>query len=144
MSAQAREYDTLADLSLEIVCLLIEYLPPTKEEVESLLKTNPAIKGIVRHLEVYWKEDVVPATLTENEFQRLLNRVEGHPNYRALYRGIVGILGNYVTSKNSALPNSIKELKCFNELAIFLLRLVTLNPVRKSIMMDSILRFLQC
>eukprot|EP01022_Parablepharisma_sp_SALTPOND_P000859 TRINITY_DN105156_c0_g1_i1.p1 TRINITY_DN105156_c0_g1~~TRINITY_DN105156_c0_g1_i1.p1 ORF type:complete len:1100 (+),score=45.85 TRINITY_DN105156_c0_g1_i1:99-3302(+) len=129
MSAKAGNYDNLADLSLQLLCVLVEYTPMILEDAEELVKKDVAAKGIIRHLEGFWKEDVPAKVFTLNEFSRLLSRVEGQPNYSALFNGIARLLSNFVTSKNSALPNSVKELKCFNEIIIFFLRLVTFNPV---------------
>ncbi len=119
----------LSDLSLTVLCAMIDFVPPSEDQLETMAKTSAGTRGIVLCLEGIWKEDVSVKQLATNEFQRLLSRVEGQPNYKALYGGIVRLLANFVATQNTALPNSTKEVKCFNELAIFLLRLLSVNPV---------------
>ncbi len=129
LSARESDYDTLADVALETLCAMVEYKAPAERTVASLVSSSEPLKGIIAYLELMWKEVVHPEVLAVNEFQRLLGRLEGLPNYKALYAGLSRVLSNFVTTKNSSLPNSIKELKCFDELTILLLRLITYNPV---------------
>ncbi len=116
-------------MALELVCILIEHKPPPETDAESLLRTNPAFAGTVGYIRELCKEEVQAKRLAVNEFQRLLSLVEGQPNYKAIYDGLARLFDNFVVINNSALPHSTKQLKCFNELLIFFLRFVLINPV---------------
>lgn len=89
----------------------------------------PPVRGFITMLERKLNQELPSKILLNNEFQRLLCKVAGYANFKALQEGITNFLEYFVTKNTSTLPNSIKELKCFNEFLIFLLRLVTLNPV---------------
>jgi len=138
ISVKSSGYDNLADLSLQLLCVITEIKPISPEYSEELVKSEIAAKGIIHIFESFYKEDVSPKVFSINEFSRLLGRLEGQPNYSALFKGVTRLLSNFVITKNSALPNSVKELKCFNEAIIFLLRLTTLNPVFFSLLMQKL------
>ncbi len=130
MSARTGNRDELVDLSLTVLCLMLDYVPLANPAGLTAVAT-----GIVRFLKEQRRDKpihVAPEQLfATNEFQRLLSGVEGRDNYHALHRGVARLMANFVVAQNALLPQSTKELKCFNELVIFLLRLVTTNQVLK-------------
>lgn len=131
-------------MSLQIFCLLIEFVPPPEEQIINLAKENDAVKGILGLIHAFWKEDSVPAVLCTNEFQRLLNRIEGQQNYQFIFEGLSRLLSNFVSVKNSVLPDSLKELRCYSELIVLSLRIFTYNPVILLFLYtNSILLFMQ-
>jgi len=97
--------------------------------METLANANIAIRGVIQFLNEQSKEEINHKKLVVNEFQRLLSLVEGQPSYTAMYSGISRLFENFVVVNNAALPYSTKELKCLNELSIFTLRILAVNPV---------------
>lgn len=73
--------------------------------------------------------EVTNEVFQDNEFKRLISRIEGQPNYKFMFGGISKLLNNYMASKTGILPDSVKDLRCLGELIIFNLRIFTFNPV---------------
>lgn len=119
----------LSDLSLQMFCALIEVIPPPPEPLAKLAEENIAVKGVLDYIRSLTKDEVPSTILSINEYQRLLIRIEGQPNYMFIFEGLSRLLSNFVTAKNTILPNSIKELKCYSEMIVLCLRIFTINPV---------------
>ena len=131
MSARPTERDALIDISMQLLCVLIDYRPPPAYQMQQLAEVNAAFRAIVSSLRDAWKELMTPEVLGKNEFYSLLGSIEEEANYKVLFTGLGQLLANYVAMSNSALPSAVRKLGFYRELSIFVLRLVGANPVHR-------------
>ena len=123
ISSKPSKYDEVADLSLQLLYALIEYVPFSLDQADHLLSEDHIVEIISKNV----RGD--STYFITNEYSRFICTITDQNDYHDLFKGITELFSNFITFNNTTLPSSVKKLDCFNELLTFLLRLIVLNPV---------------
>ncbi len=121
------KYDSdvlLIENCLACLNVLIEFRPPTKENVAFLIEGGFAPLKLLRdHLKKPDETtDEVNADISANEFYRLLQVIHGKVNLEPLSQGFAKIIHNYVEANNTYLPDSVIAVPFFEESLILFWR----------------------
>ena len=134
----------LVDLSLHILLILIEYKPPSLENLRFLLDgKHHALTILKLHFLVSQNpaapraEKTVVEDLTLNEIYRLTRVIHGKINLDPLYIGLSKFFENVYVTKQAYLPNSWAMIPFFQEVTILLWRFLTIN---KNVLDDFVVR----
>ncbi|CAK4732153.1 unnamed protein product [Aphanomyces euteiches] len=107
-SIVADEREHLVDISIQVLLVLLDF-------------GAPAIK----------REDDNDASITTfestNKYRELLSSIQREEDFELLFNGLAKLLNNYHQSMNTLLPNSIKQIKCHQELLVLLWKLLDEN-----------------
>lgn len=110
------EQETYVTMCLQCLIALVEYKPPTPENIQYLLEGGHApLLAIRAHLtqrfktaenEESWAEQLVN-DLTINEHQRMFKVVHGRINFDPIFAGIIRFSKNVISANNSYLSGSV-------------------------------------
>ena len=137
------KYDSdslLIEQCLGILNVLIEYRPPTKDNVKFLIDGGfSSLKHIRDELVRAHKPDgdddstpeeietQVHEDLASNEFYRMLQVIHGKANLDPLRTGFVNILYNFIEANNTYLPESVTVVDFYEEVLILFWRFLHSN-----------------
>lgn len=135
----AGDVETLTTLALHVLLVLIEYKPPSIENLRYLMKGgHPTMNKIYQNFlaksgspespeeHAALLEDVLE-DLTVNEHFRLLRVVYGRINLDPMYKGLSQFFLNIVKCQNLYLPNSSSVVPFHQEVFVYAWRLLTTN-----------------
>jgi hypothetical protein len=147
---QAGEQEVLVTLAIHLLLILIEYKPPSFDNLNFLIRgghislnkvfqyfmkeagamkeapqqANPAQNQIEVNSQL--KEAIIE-DLTSNEFFRLLRVIHGRMNLDPLYEGFSKYFQNIIDTNATYLPQSLNIIPFYQEISILLWRFMTLN-----------------
>lgn len=128
---QSGDQETITTLSLHLLLILIEYKPPSLENLTYLIKGGHT--SLTRIKDFFAKnshepdETQVVEDLTINEHYRLMRVIHGRINLDPLYTGLSQFFQNIVDSQLTYLPNSVNMIPFSQEICILLWRFMTIN-----------------
>ncbi|OQR84990.1 hypothetical protein ACHHYP_12460 [Achlya hypogyna] len=100
-SLVADERETLVDISVQVLLVLLDFGKPAVE---------------------------VDGELTcGNKYRELLSTIHREEDFELIFTGLAKLLNNYHQSMNTILPNSIKQIKCHQELLVLLWKMLDEN-----------------
>ncbi|EQC25901.1 hypothetical protein SDRG_16273 [Saprolegnia diclina VS20] len=100
-SIVADERETLVDISVQVLLVLLDFGKPAIES-----------DGVVT---------------CSNKYRELLSSVQREEDFDLIFYGLAKLLNNYHQSMNTILPNSIKQIKCHQELLVLLWKMLDEN-----------------
>ncbi|ETW04426.1 hypothetical protein H310_04703 [Aphanomyces invadans] len=106
-SIVADERETLVDVSIQVLLVLLDFGAPAR---------NVAPEG-----------DSFAAFDSNNQYRALLSSIQREEDFELLFNGLAKLLNNYHQAMNTLLPNSIKQIKCHQELLVLLWKLLDEN-----------------
>ena len=131
------ETETLTTLALHSLLILIEYKPPSLENLKYLIYGgHTTLNKIYDSLVLkFTTEDCVIENLhasiyddlTVNEYARMFKVVHGKINMDPLFHGLVQYFRNVIYSANTSIPGSITQIPFMQEVFVLTWRLITLN-----------------
>ncbi|OQS05042.1 hypothetical protein THRCLA_02784 [Thraustotheca clavata] len=95
------ERETLVDISVQVLLVLLDFGKPAEE-----------------------KDGVFTCT---NKFRELLSSIHREEDFNLIFNGLAKLLNNYHQSMNTIFPNSIKQIKCHQELLVLLWKMLDEN-----------------
>lgn len=128
------DIEKLLEIGLHVLLVLIEYKPPTEENLKYLIDGGYiSLKRINDYfLSTETKEKKEEKTLSEdlttNEFHRLLQVIHGKMNLEPFVESMTKYFSNLVNSQQTYLPNSVTQVPFFQELYILFWRFLQGNP----------------
>lgn len=157
---QQGEQEMLVTLAIHLLLILIEYKPPSLDNLNFLIRgghislnkvfqyfmvqsnaferTADGRKTINPHVQEQIVED-----LTSNEFFRLLRVIHGRMNLDPLYEGFSKYFQNIIDTNATYLPQSLNIIPFYQEISILLWRFMTLNTVSLSFF-PNLFDFIAC
>ena len=135
---QNGDEETLTTLCLHLLLILIEYKPPSIDNLKYLIEGgHQSLNQIYMHHLTAVAADPAHATpqqaeavlddLTSNEHFRLLRVVHGKVNLDPIYVGLRQYFKNIVDCHGSYLPGSMVQIPFYQEVCVFAWRLITNN-----------------
>ena len=133
----------MTTLALHLLLILVEYKPPSLENLKYLIQgghptLNRVFSNFVAQAECTNEADsqalkkAVLDDLTLNEHFRLLRVIHGRINMDPMYAGLTQYFSNVVQCQNSYLPNSMAQVPFSQEIFVLMWRLLTTNDVSPS------------
>lgn len=122
--------ETLTTLSLHLFLVLIEYKPPSVDNLQYLIQGgHPTLKRIYNHLGTLSQADhaTLIEDLTINEYFRLVKLLHGKSNIEPLYQGLTQYFQNCVDCQSSMVPGSMVPVPFLQEVFVLTWRLLTTN-----------------
>ena len=139
---QGGDQEVLVTLAIHLLLTLIEYKPPSLDNLNFLLSgghislnkvfhhflmQSGAIKqGGSADVNKQLQEQIIE-DLTSNEFFRLLRVIHGRMNLDPLYEGFSKYFQNIIDTNSTYLPQSVNVIPYYQEISILLWRFMTLN-----------------
>ncbi|CAI5709079.1 unnamed protein product [Peronospora destructor] len=122
--------EVLVDLSLQVLLVLLDFGQTTEKNVMPTLKPQPgsATPATNRLSSSVTSEmsnpvfDGVP-----NAYRALLSSLQRPEDFQLIFLGLSRLLNNYHQSLSTLLPNSIKQIKCHQELLVLLWKMLDEN-----------------
>lgn len=128
------DIEKLLEIGLHVLLVLIEYKPPTEENLKYLIDGGyvslKRINDYFTSIETQEKkeEKTLSEDLTTNEFHRLLQVIHGKMNLEPFVESMTKYFSNLVNSQQTYLPNSVTQVPFFQELYILFWRFLQGNP----------------
>lgn len=128
------ESEKLLEIGLHVLLVLIEYKPPTEENMKYLIEGGyVSLKRIHQYFEASEKkeqkeEKSLSEDLTSNEFHRLLQVIHGKMNLEPFVESMTRYFSNLIDSSQTYLPNSMTQIPFYQELFILFWRFIQGNP----------------
>ena len=125
--------EKLLELGLHILLILIEYKPPTEENMIYLINGGyTSLKKIFTYFESqenpeHKEEKSLNDDLTTNEFHRLLQVIHGKMNLEPFVESLTKYFYNLTGSTQTYLPNSVTQIPFYHELFILFWRFIQGN-----------------
>lgn len=125
--------EKLLEISLDILLILIEYKPPTEENLQYLMDGGYLS---LKHTHKFFKsqenkdkseEKSLGEDLTTNEFHRLLQVIHGKMNLEPFVDSMTRYFSNLIDANNTYLPNSVTQIEFYQELFILFWRFIQGN-----------------
>ena len=142
---QSGDRETLTTLCLHLMLILIEYKPPSIDNLRYLINGgHPSLKKIYANFinqvishqsrpeEIQAQSQNVIEDLTINEYYRLFKVVHGKMNLDPLYTGLSQYFQNVIDCHSTYLPSSVNQIPFYQEVCILTWRLMTNNRVSKN------------
>ncbi|DBA00246.1 TPA: hypothetical protein N0F65_007890 [Lagenidium giganteum] len=127
--------EQLVDVSLQVLLVLLDFGQTT--ETSLLANTKPQPPAAVSTPKPEPVKRTETATLMEkqaqaaanqnNVYRKLLASLQREEDFQLILQGLSKLLNNYHQSMNTLLPNSIKQIKCHQELLVLLWKMLDEN-----------------
>jgi len=127
------QQEKLVEIGLHVLLILIEYKPPTPENLKYLIDGGYlSLKKIFKHFkkqeDAKNEEKNLDEDLTTNEFHRLLQVIHGKMNLEPFVESMTKYFYNLIESHQVYLPNSVTQIAFYQELFILFWRFIQGNP----------------
>ena len=148
---QGGEQEMLVTLAIHLLLILIEYKPPSYDNLNFLIRGGHiSLNKVFQYFMMQWGamkpsagggpaqqqyevneqlQAQIIEDLTSNEFFRLLRVIHGRMNLDPLYEGFSKYFQNIIDTNATYLPNSLNIIPFYQEISILLWRFMTLNTV---------------
>ena len=126
---------------LSVFNVMMEYRPPTKDNVKFLIDGGfQSLKAIRDHFVKNFEpdgdekpsaaeiEDLIHSELSTNEWYRLVQVIHGKTNLEPITTGFTNLAYNFVEHHNSFLPESVSVLPFYDDALITFWRFLHGNP----------------
>ncbi|TMW68021.1 hypothetical protein Poli38472_007693 [Pythium oligandrum] len=128
-SIVADDRETLVDVALQVLLVLLDFGQTTETQV--MAPTRPQPTGTTpRPLSTRSDAGFVldpSGTGFVNLYRRLLASIQREEDFALIVTGLSRLLNNYHESMSTLLPNSIKQIKCHQELLVLLWKMLDEN-----------------
>ncbi|EEY59785.1 uncharacterized protein PITG_12913 [Phytophthora infestans T30-4] len=122
--------ELLVDLSLQVLLVLLDFGQTTQTNVAATSKpqqgsSTPAAKR--RSSSVTSRSSNPVFDGVSNVYRTLLSALQRPEDFQLIFTGLSRLLNNYHQSMSTLLPNSIKQIKCHQELLVLLWKMLDEN-----------------
>ncbi|TDH74369.1 hypothetical protein CCR75_001460 [Bremia lactucae] len=122
--------ELLVDLSLQVLLVLLDFGQTTETNVVATLKPQtggltPGLKPRASSIPMRVSNPIFDGVL--NGYRHLLSSLHRSEDFQLLFAGLARLLNNYHQSMSTLLPNSIKQIKCYQELLVLVWKLLDEN-----------------
>ncbi|GMF21528.1 unnamed protein product [Phytophthora lilii] len=122
--------ELLVDLSLQVLLVLLDFGQTTEKNMTLTSKpqpgsTTPAAKR--RSSSVTSRSSNPVFDGVPNVYRNLLASLQRPEDFQLIFTGLSRLLNNYHQSMSTLLPNSIKQIKCHQELLVLLWKMLDEN-----------------
>ncbi|KAE8886022.1 hypothetical protein PF005_g16588 [Phytophthora fragariae] len=122
--------ELLVDLSLQVLLVLLDFGQTTETNTTATLKpqpgsSTPAAKR--RSSSVTSRASNPVFDGVSNVYRNLLASLQRPEDFQLIFTGLSRLLNNYHQSMSTLLPNSIKQIKCHQELLVLLWKMLDEN-----------------
>jgi hypothetical protein len=127
------QQERLLEIGLHVLLILIEYKPPTPENLKYLIEGGyVSLKKIFDHCKNEEngkaEEKSICEDLTTNEFHRLLQVIHGKMNLEPFVESMTKYFNNLIEPQQAYLPSSVTQIPFYQELLILFWRFIQNNP----------------
>uniref|UniRef100_K3W5H3 HID1 domain-containing protein n=1 Tax=Globisporangium ultimum (strain ATCC 200006 / CBS 805.95 / DAOM BR144) TaxID=431595 RepID=K3W5H3_GLOUD len=120
--------ETLVDASLQVLLVLLDFGQTSETNLLASTKPQPSATASFRNRgSTLTMESNDDGTMNGNVYRQLLSRIERPEDFFLIFAGLSRLLNNYHQSMSTILPNSIKQIKCHQELLVLLWKLLDEN-----------------
>lgn len=119
--------ETLVDASLQVLLVLLDFGQTSETSLLASTKPQPSATASIRRGSTLTMENTDEGTTNGNIYRQLLSSVERQEDFALIFSGLSRLLNNYHQSMSTILPNSIKQIKCHQELLVLLWKLLDEN-----------------
>lgn len=121
--------ETLVDASLQVLLVLLDFGQTSETSLLASTKPQPSANASVRRgtesaLSMDDKDD---GSTAGNIYRKLLASLQRQEDFELIFHGLSRLLNNYHQSMSTILPNSIKQIKCHQELLVLLWKMLDEN-----------------
>ncbi|KAG6954771.1 hypothetical protein JG688_00012197 [Phytophthora aleatoria] len=122
--------ELLVDLSLQVLLVLLDFGQTTETNVAATSKpqpgsSTPAAKRRSSSVTSRTSNPVFDGV--PNVYRTLLSALQRPEDFQLIFTGLSRLLNNYHQSMSTLLPNSIKQIKCHQELLVLLWKMLDEN-----------------
>lgn len=127
------QQEQLLEIGLHVLLILIEYKPPTPENLKYLIEGGyVSLQRIHKYFENQSngrnEEKSLDDDLTTNEFHRLLQVIHGKMNLEPFADSMTRYFNNLIEPEQAYLPSSVTQIPFYQELLILFWRFIQGNP----------------
>uniref|UniRef100_H3GU31 Dymeclin n=1 Tax=Phytophthora ramorum TaxID=164328 RepID=H3GU31_PHYRM len=122
--------ELLVDLSLQVLLVLLDFGQTTEANITATLKPQPGSATPVakrRSSSVTSRSSNPVFDGVPNVYRTLLSSLQRPEDFQLIFAGLSRLLNNYHQSMSTLLPNSIKQIKCHQELLVLLWKMLDEN-----------------
>lgn len=119
--------ETLVDASLQVLLVLLDFGQTSETSLLASTKPQPSATASIRRGDTLTMEDKDDGTTGGNIYRKLLSSIQRQEDFALIFAGLSRLLNNYHQSMSTILPNSIKQIKCHQELLVLLWKLLDEN-----------------
>lgn len=126
------QQERLIEIGLHVLLVLIEYKPPTPENLKYLIDGGyTSLKKIYLHFKneenAKAEEKTLEEDLTTNEFHRLLQVIHGKMNLEPFVDSMTKFFNNLIEPYTAYLPSSVTQIPFYQELLLLFWRFIQGN-----------------
>lgn len=126
------ERESLVDISLQVLLVLLDFGQTSETEVMASTKPQPSntpsnARLLSTRSDAGFHGSMELLTPGANIYRKLLASIQREDDFQLIMTGLSKLLNNYHASMNTLLPNSIKQIKCHQELLVLLWKLLDEN-----------------
>ncbi|KAG2516481.1 hypothetical protein BBO99_00007836 [Phytophthora kernoviae] len=120
--------EMLVDISLQVLLVLLDFGQTSESSIVGTLKPQPGSATPKRRSSSVTSRSSNPIfDGVPNVYRNLLASLERHEDFQLIFTGLSRLLNNYHESMNTLLPNSVKQIKCHQELLVLLWKMLDEN-----------------
>ncbi|KAG3100633.1 hypothetical protein PI124_g10429 [Phytophthora idaei] len=122
--------ELLVDLSLQVLLVLLDFGQTTETNVAATSKPQPGSPTPAakrRSSSVTSRTSNPVFDGVPNVYRTLLSALQRPEDFQLIFTGLSRLLNNYHQSMSTLLPNSIKQIKCHQELLVLLWKMLDEN-----------------
>ncbi|KAG7399055.1 cell wall biogenesis protein [Phytophthora boehmeriae] len=120
--------EMLVDISLQVLLVLLDFGQTSESHVAATSKPQPGSATPKRRSSSVTSRSSNPIfDGVPNVYRNLLAALERPEDFKLIFTGLSRLLNNYHESMNTLLPNSVKQIKCHQELLVLLWKMLDEN-----------------
>ncbi|RLN50972.1 hypothetical protein BBJ29_005677 [Phytophthora kernoviae] len=120
--------EMLVDISLQVLLVLLDFGQTSESSIVGTLKPQPGGATPKRRSSSVTSRSSNPIfDGVPNVYRNLLASLERPEDFQLIFTGLSRLLNNYHESMNTLLPNSVKQIKCHQELLVLLWKMLDEN-----------------
>lgn len=120
--------ETLVDASLQVLLVLLDFGQTSETSLLASTKPQPSASASVRRPnDPLSMDDADDGSTAGNVYRKLLASLQRTDDFELIFHGLSRLLNNYHQSMSTILPNSIKQIKCHQELLVLLWKMLDEN-----------------
>jgi hypothetical protein len=122
--------ELLVDLSLQVLLVLLDFGQTVETNITATLKPHPGSQTPAakrRSSSVTSRSSNPVFDGVANVYRNLLSSLQRPEDFQLIFTGLSRLLNNYHQSMSTLLPNSIKQIKCHQELLVLLWKMLDEN-----------------
>lgn len=120
--------EALVDVALEVLLVLLDFGQTSETALLATTKPQPSASGTPAASSTRNSaSQVEEGGQVPNIYRNLLASIHRQEDFQLIFTGLSRLLNNYHQSMNTLLPNSIKQIKCHQELLVLLWKMLDEN-----------------